>query len=97
MDLSLSGTTSTKTKLVDYAYTVWKYDPDMATAICPSELPFTCAFPLTYKDRMGRPAALPPSINVAYPGTTGLLATCVYTLTVKIVKARKGLWTQDKK
>ncbi|KIK69761.1 hypothetical protein GYMLUDRAFT_34152 [Collybiopsis luxurians FD-317 M1] len=100
MDLVLCGNNSQSTKLVDYAYTVWEHQPDMggAAAACPSELPFTCIFPPTFKDRIGRETPLPPSMNATYPGSTGLIASCVYTLTIKVVKGRsRNFFMQSKK
>ncbi|KAF5380718.1 hypothetical protein D9757_007056 [Collybiopsis confluens] len=99
MDLVICGNISQNTNLVDFSYTLWKIDLGaLATSVCPSELPFTCIFPSTYKDRLGREVPLPPSIHASYPGSTGLTASCVYTLTVKVVKSRgRNFFTQIKK
>ncbi|KAJ3765586.1 hypothetical protein FB446DRAFT_454237 [Lentinula raphanica] len=99
MDLVISGGASESTTLVDDSYKLWKNDTastvDTDLAQCPSEIPFACSFPSTFKSFIGREEPLPPSMHATYPGTSGLVASCVYTLTIKITKA--GFWKQAKK
>ncbi|KAJ4501294.1 hypothetical protein C8R41DRAFT_749020 [Lentinula lateritia] len=98
MDLVLSGGVSQSTTLVNDAHSLWKYNPeavDAGSTRCPSEIPFTCVFPSKFKDNVGRESPLPPSMHVMYPGASGLVASCLYTLTIKIVKM--GFWKQAKK
>ncbi|KAJ3988040.1 hypothetical protein F5890DRAFT_597750 [Lentinula detonsa] len=98
MDLVISGGVSQSTTLVNDAHSVWKSDPESTNSdstTCPSQIPFSCVFPSTFQDHIGREAPLPPSMHAMYPGTSGLVASCVYTLTIKIVKM--GFWKQVKK
>ncbi|KAF9070773.1 hypothetical protein BDP27DRAFT_1419555 [Rhodocollybia butyracea] len=75
MEVHLYRATPHNTTLVNHTYTVWKQDSDSAdqVAVCPSELPFSCVFPSTFEDRIGRQTILAPSIQATYPGSTGLI------------------------
>ncbi|KAF9073476.1 hypothetical protein BDP27DRAFT_1215896 [Rhodocollybia butyracea] len=97
MEVRLYRATPHNTTLVNHTCTVWKQDSDSAdqVAVCPSELPFSCVFPSTFEDRIGRQTLLPPSIQATYPGSTGLIARCVYMLTVTVIT--RGFFGQAKK
>lgn len=55
---------------------------------CPRMLNFVVPMPSAYTDSTGVSRALPPSYQILFPGVPGLFADSVYTLTVRVRRAR---------
>ncbi|KAF5333013.1 hypothetical protein D9758_015189 [Tetrapyrgos nigripes] len=88
------------TQMFELSQTLWSSDSSVdITALCPSVIPFNFRFPSTFSVE-GRPdIPLPPSIDLHYPGSSGMMVSTTYTLKVK-VKARSptmGFWTKVKR
>lgn len=73
-------------------HTIWRRaGPHGARS--PRTLNFVVPMPSAYTDSTGAARALPPSYQVIFPGVPGLFADSVYTLTVRVLRARKVLWS----
>lgn len=74
-------------------YTLWKKE---GASVCPSILPFSIPFPLTYKEK-GVSVSVPPTYAAEYcDAAPGLSASNSYTFSVDITKPRLGSWKAHK-
>ncbi|ESK95174.1 hypothetical protein Moror_13809 [Moniliophthora roreri MCA 2997] len=100
MRLLIPGGGSRTVELVNECHSLWTYNPiSDPDAICPSTLPFSCHFPLSFEDK-GVKHHLPPSYDLSCLGPSGVVAIVDYSLQIKIVKGRHrgiGLWVKVKK
>ncbi|KAK7028851.1 hypothetical protein VNI00_014864 [Paramarasmius palmivorus] len=100
MRVLIPGGGSRTIELVHDLQSLWSYNPATdLDAICPSTLPFSCAFPTTFEDR-GVKHNIPPSFDLSCLGPSGLIASIDYSLQVKVIKGRHrgiGLWVKVKK
>lgn len=72
--------------------TVWTKG---SSKTCPTVLPFSIPFPLTYKDKDAS-HPVPPSFTAAFPGIPGLSGKNSYTLSIHVTKYRLGTWKKRK-
>ena len=79
--------------LFSNTYNLWKRGDTRGP--CPTILPFSLPFPLTYKEK-GTAVPVPPTFSVVYPGVPGLTGTNAYQLSIHITKPRLGSWKQHK-
>ncbi|KAF9033271.1 hypothetical protein BDZ89DRAFT_947880 [Hymenopellis radicata] len=92
LNFSISDVGSNSWTLVSEKYTLWKKDDNIVSR-CPSVLPLSIRFPLTFQDA-GEAKKLPPSYEAMFYGVPSLWVTCTYTISVTIsrTRARYGLW-----
>ncbi|THU83587.1 hypothetical protein K435DRAFT_689273 [Dendrothele bispora CBS 962.96] len=77
------------TQLFKDEHLLWKCDPSSSksSSLCPSQIPFTCTFPLTFAERgTNDRIPLPPSLKQYFPGHFS--AHTKYCLKIKIVRGR---------
>ncbi|KAJ7287785.1 hypothetical protein C8J57DRAFT_1284906 [Mycena rebaudengoi] len=84
LHLSSSDCGSIRIKIVNEQRTLWAHS---GSKRCPSLLPFSVAFPMSYKYE-GRTWRMPPSYEVVCLGSPLLVAKCTYSLSITMTKTR---------